>query len=131
MDSTYFTNSFPEFSILGELTTVGRGGGGANRYIPSLKCIFSLSCGTRDRGGGANRNFLNLKHGFTWSPHTTHTLILWTPHTPILWTPHTPILWTPHTPFYGLHNSYFSHIFTCKKQKIPHHGLHKSVGLHA
>ena len=35
--------------------------------------------------------------------------------------------WTQQIPFYGLRNSYFSDIFTCKKHKIPLHGLHKSV----
>ena len=93
MDSTYFLSC----------TYSRPGGGGANRNFQSLKCLFSLSCGTHDRGGGWCRSFSPKKSRF---------------------------LWTPHAPFHGLHILHFMDS-TCSFFTIPLHGLHKSVGLHA
>ena len=103
MDSTYFTHSFPEFPILDELAT---GGGVQIEIFQPSNRLFSLSCGTHDRGGGRGcvdvlpcLNKLTPGERF-WLFHGLHTFSFmdstishsWTPH--ILFLNSTFCLWT-------------------------------------
>ena len=47
------------------------GGGGANRNFPASKSSFSLSCGTRDRGGGGAVKEFRLLGGRNFSLSAT------------------------------------------------------------